>query len=216
MLLSTFVDKIVRMEKAIRSTVARKPRKHVPTRDSDATQARIVEAAKILFSQNSYEGVGVREIAANADVDPALVIRYFGSKEGLFRAIVSQAFDADPFLSEGPASLPAKAARVLMGEVDDTQWRSGYDPLRLLLRSIGSATAGPIVSEYLRDDFIAPIAAALHGRRRNERAALLAASMVGFALIRVALASAEGGTLQAKSLKTLLVGSLTTLTDNGA
>lgn len=216
MLLSTFVDKIIRMEKAIRSTVARKPRKHVPTRDSDATQARIVEAAKILFSQNSYEGVGVREIAANADVDPALVIRYFGSKEGLFRAIVSQAFDADPFLSEGPASLPAKAARVLMGEVDDTQWRSGYDPLRLLLCSIGSATAGPIVSEYLRDDFIAPIAAALHGRRRNERAAMLAASMVGFALIRVALASAEGGTLQAKSLKTLLVGSLTALTDNGA
>lgn len=204
------------MEKTTKPPAAGGPRRNATPRDSDATQARIVEAAKILFSQNSYEGVGVREIASNAGVDPALVIRYFGSKEGLFRAVVAQAFDADEFLSNGPEALPAQIARVLMSEVDDAQWRSGYDPLRLLLCSIGSATAGPIVSEYLRDDFIAPLAAALHGKHRNERAAMLAGSMVGFALIRVALASAEGGTLQGRPLKALLMNTLTALAGENA
>jgi AcrR family transcriptional regulator len=70
---------------------ARGARKRVATRDSDATQARILQAAKTLFSRNSYEGVGVREIASNADVDSALVIRYFGSKEGLFRTLIALA-----------------------------------------------------------------------------------------------------------------------------
>ncbi|WP_181439977.1 TetR/AcrR family transcriptional regulator [Paraburkholderia silvatlantica] len=200
------------MEKTDKLAATRKPRKHVATRDSDATQARILDAAKILLSQNSYESVGVREIASKADVDPALVIRYFGSKEGLFRTIASQAFGTEEFLSKGPEALPVEATRVLMEQVDDAQWRSGYDPLRLLLCSIGSATAGPIVSEYLRKDFIAQIAAALRGKHRNERAVMLAGCMVGFALIRVAQASSEGDLPQAKSLRTLLVETLTALT----
>lgn len=65
-----------------------------------------------------------------------------------------------------------------MGALDNDTWRSGSDPLRLFLCSIGSATASPIISEYLRDDFIAPIAGALQGGPCNERAAMLAGSIV--------------------------------------
>ncbi|AMH43356.1 MULTISPECIES: TetR/AcrR family transcriptional regulator [Burkholderiaceae] len=175
------------------------------TRDSEASRARILDAAKIRFSQNSYDGVGVREIAADANLDPAMVLRYFGSKENLFREIASQAFEVEALLADGIEALPERAASLLMGEVDDDAWRSGYDPLRLLLASIGSVTAGPILSEYLHRDFIAPLVKAIGGREARERGALVAAQIVGFALIRVAGDSSEGALPRRKSLKQLLV-----------
>ena len=51
---------------------------------SDRTRAAILEAARELFATEGYERATVRDIAAKAAIDPALVIRYFGSKEALF------------------------------------------------------------------------------------------------------------------------------------
>jgi AcrR family transcriptional regulator len=48
------------------------------------TRRRILAAAGELFSARGYEDVTVRDIAAVADADPALVIRYFKSKNDLF------------------------------------------------------------------------------------------------------------------------------------
>jgi len=72
-----------------------------PLRDAAGTRARILEAAKLRFCQRSYEQVGVREIAADANVDAALVNRYFGTKEELFAEISKGVFNAADFI-EGP------------------------------------------------------------------------------------------------------------------
>ena len=48
------------------------------------TRRRILAAAGEPFSARGYEGVTIRDIAAAADADPALVIRYFTSKNDLF------------------------------------------------------------------------------------------------------------------------------------
>src|ERR1700742_3098044 len=148
-------------------------------RDADATRSRILEAAKRHFSQNSYEGVGVREIAADAAVDPALISRYFGSKEGLFHEIAEHAFGADKFLAGGIEGLPERVIQMLTGEVDLGDWRGGYDPLRFLLSSIGSPTAGPILAKYLERDFLVPLSSSLGGRNSRERAMILAGQIIG-------------------------------------
>jgi hypothetical protein len=41
------------------------------------------EAAQELFGGQGYERTTVRDVAARASIDPAMVMRYFGSKEGL-------------------------------------------------------------------------------------------------------------------------------------
>lgn len=41
-----------------------------------------------LFGQKGFEGTSVREIASGADVNPAMISYYFGSKEKLFRDLV--------------------------------------------------------------------------------------------------------------------------------
>ncbi|VVE41638.1 HTH-type transcriptional repressor NicS [Pandoraea iniqua] len=179
-------------------------------RGADATRARILDAARLLFSQNSYEGVGVREIASLAQADPALVIRYFGSKEELFRAVVAMAFDTEDLLVGGIDALPKQATDMLMGTVDNEAWRASYDPLRLLLCSIGSPTAGPILGYYLDKDFLTPLSRALAGKHARERAALLGAQIIGFALMRVALSGSSTEPLQRTSLRKLLQESLAT------
>ena len=68
-------------------------------RNITATKARILEAAKRAFAELGYERAGLREIAAFADVNSALLVRYFGSKAGLFEAAMSDSIDVNDFLS---------------------------------------------------------------------------------------------------------------------
>ena len=51
---------------------------------SDRTRGVILEAAQRLFAAHGYDGTTIRGVATESGIDPALVIRYFGSKEELF------------------------------------------------------------------------------------------------------------------------------------
>lgn len=56
----------------------------------------ILDAARTLFAERGYRAVTVRDIAAAASCSPALVIKHFGSKEGLF----AQTKPEDPLTHE--------------------------------------------------------------------------------------------------------------------
>jgi AcrR family transcriptional regulator len=58
----------------------RKPRR------SDATRAAILTAARERFAAEGYERATIRAIAADAGIDPTMVMRYYGNKEKLFAA----------------------------------------------------------------------------------------------------------------------------------
>jgi len=58
---------------------------------SERTKLRIQQAAAKLFASRSFETVGTRAIAKEAGVDAALIHHYFGSKEGLFQAVLNAA-----------------------------------------------------------------------------------------------------------------------------
>lgn len=164
------------------------------------------------FSQNTYEGVGVRDIAADAGVDPALVIRYFGSKEDLFRAIVAKAFGTEELLDGGVSELPDRAADLLLSDFEPQRWREGYEPLRLLLASIGSPVAGPILAEHLDASFVRPLVEAIGGPQAEARGTLLAAQVVGFALMRIVSAERFPKASKATAFRRLLVESARHLT----
>src|SRR5262245_35373935 len=55
-------------------------------RRSDRSRAAILAAARDRFAADGYERATIRAIAADARIDPAMVMRYFGSKEKLFAA----------------------------------------------------------------------------------------------------------------------------------
>jgi AcrR family transcriptional regulator len=59
-------------------------------RDPEATKRRILAAALHEFSAKGISGARVDAIAARAKVNKAMLYYYFGSKEGLFRAVRGQ------------------------------------------------------------------------------------------------------------------------------
>src|SRR5262245_60443350 len=55
-------------------------------RRSDATRAGILAAARVRFAADGYDRATIRSIAADAGIDPAMVMRYYGTKDKLFAA----------------------------------------------------------------------------------------------------------------------------------
>src|SRR6266853_2965158 len=83
-------------------------------RNAAATRSAIVEAATRRFAYQGYEHAGLREIAADAGVDAAMVNRYFGSKEGLFTEVVERAFDIRYLVDGDRATLAERLARIVV------------------------------------------------------------------------------------------------------
>lgn len=54
---------------------------------SDKRQ-HLIQVAELLFAQQGYEAVSIRQLAKEAGVNLAMISYYFGSKEGLFAAIL--------------------------------------------------------------------------------------------------------------------------------
>ncbi|MFF4284352.1 MULTISPECIES: TetR/AcrR family transcriptional regulator [unclassified Streptomyces] len=67
-----------------------------------ATEARILDHARELFAEKGFDRTTIRAVAAAASVDPALVMRYFGSKRELFTQAV-QALPAPPTTPDADA-----------------------------------------------------------------------------------------------------------------
>ncbi len=63
------------------------------------TRADVLAAARTRFARVGYDNATIRAIATDADVDPALVHHYFGTKRDLFREAVAFPVDADRLLA---------------------------------------------------------------------------------------------------------------------
>jgi AcrR family transcriptional regulator len=61
-------------------------------RDADATQARILAAAKKEFAKSGLGGARVDEIADRAKANKRMIYHYFGNKEDLFRIVLEDAY----------------------------------------------------------------------------------------------------------------------------
>jgi AcrR family transcriptional regulator len=160
----------------------------LPRLSAAESRARILAAARAAFTRAGYDTVGVREIAAAAGVDPAMVPRLFGSKETLFSEIAHGAFSLEPAF-EGPVEgLGERIARHLLGPIPKAD-PEAFDEFQFLLRSVGSPVAAPILSVALHADFIRPLSKRMSGADAEARAALITAYVLGFAVLRAAIGS---------------------------
>jgi AcrR family transcriptional regulator len=156
------------------------------SRNSGQTRERILGAARTMFSRQSYENVGTRDIAAEAGVDAALVNRYFGSKEKLFSEVIEGGFRVEEHLSKHLNDLGTHLAEQVL---DDIEEEDAFDALRVLLRAAGNPVIAAIVSERFHAEFVKPLAKLLPGRDAEMRAALIASYVVGLATMRHGLSS---------------------------
>lgn len=154
-----------------------------PRRRSDVTRTAILEAARQRFAADGYERATVRAIAQDAGIDPSMVMRYYGSKEGLFAAVI----DVELILPDLNALPVDDVGAVLVGHFLDL-WEND-SVLQTLLRVGATNEAG---AARMRDVFagqILPLAERFVVTRKDaaRRAALVASQVLGMALVRYVL-----------------------------
>lgn len=150
-------------------------------RNAAATRQAILDAARRCFAHDAYEQVGVREIAAIAGIDPSLVNRYFGSKEGLFAEAITARFDLSDLFVGDRDTLGERLVRFVLKQKVAGQ---DHDPLLALLRSSASDVTGHFFREALIEGFVQPLAARLEGPDARNRAELIGAILLGLLVYR--------------------------------
>src|SRR5580698_6448159 len=84
-------------------------------RDAAATRAAILEAAQGQFARLGYDRAALRDIAAEAGADVALIKRYFGGKEALFTEALKASFKADRLKDWTRATFAGDVAEMMAG-----------------------------------------------------------------------------------------------------
>ncbi|WP_280834979.1 TetR/AcrR family transcriptional regulator [Mycolicibacterium frederiksbergense] len=152
-------------------------------RSADRTREAILAAAREQFAAAGYQGTTIRAVAAAAGIDPALVIRYFGTKDKLFAT-------ASEFDLRFPDFSAMDRSRMgwLLVEHFLNRWE-GDEALTVLLRS---ATTNAEAAQRMRDIFgaqLVPVVATVAPAAEAERrAGLIGSQMMGLALCRFVLA----------------------------
>jgi AcrR family transcriptional regulator len=150
-------------------------------RSSEQTKATILAAAREQFAAAGFAGTTIRSVATAAEIDPSMVMRYFGNKDRLFAAAAE--FDLRfPDVSQVPVD---ELGPVLVGHFL-TRWE-GDEALIVLLRS---ATTNADAAERMREIFgaqLGPSVAAIAPDDAPRRAGLIATQMLGMALCRLVL-----------------------------
>lgn len=152
-------------------------------RNAEATRAAILEAAKAHFALLGYDVAVLRDIARDAGVDVALVKRYFGGKEALFREALRASFRSDGVQGWDRATMANELATSLADSphVDEAQTHR----FQFLLRAATSPTTAPLLNDLVQDRFLGPIREWLGGADADARARVFAASYIGFLVERL-------------------------------
>jgi AcrR family transcriptional regulator len=141
-------------------------------------------AARAIFAARGYEQTTIRAVAAQADVDASMVMRYFQSKAGLFTAAVTTDLQV-PDLRSVPASHRGELlVRYFVGRWEGP---AADDKLIALLRTAvtSEAVAGQV--QVILGQRLTERIAALGDEQASVRAALIAAQLLGLALCRYIL-----------------------------
>jgi AcrR family transcriptional regulator len=154
-----------------------------------STRAEIVAAAAHRFAIAGYDATSVRQVAADAGVDPALVRRFFGGKERLFTDVASALIDparAVAAVADGPRETAGeRLLRYFLSLLGDVQRPGPF--LGLIRSAVTSEHAANLMRRFLAERVLGEIAATLHADRPDLRAALVASQLVGLAVARYAV-----------------------------
>ncbi|MEV5651490.1 TetR family transcriptional regulator [Nocardia sp. NPDC052254] len=156
----------------------------VPRR-SDTTRAAILESARRHFARGGFGKATIRAIAADAGIDPSMVIRYYGSKDGLFDAALNVDLGLPDLSAVEQDALGETIARRFL-ELWETA--PGNELLLALLRS--SISDGAVAQRFQRvfaEQLMPMVTAVGDPVDAPRRAGLVVSQIIGLAVCRYVL-----------------------------
>jgi AcrR family transcriptional regulator len=157
-----------------------------PRDERGVLSARILSAAREQFAQHGWAGTTIRAVAREADVDPALVYHYFGSKEALLDAATTPpqrwlesvaATWATPVDQLGSALL-----RLMLGAWADAE--IGPVLRAVLLTAAHDETTREKLRRVVEGSLIGASQVGTDGTDRSRRSGLISSQIMGLAMMR--------------------------------
>lgn len=154
------------------------------------TKQSILESARKAFAERGFDKASIRAIAAGAEVDPALVHHYFGTKEKLFLASMNAPInpaEVIPAALAGPREEAGeRLVRLVLGVWDSS---AGSAALALLRSALSNEWTARLMREFVVTQVLRRAVAHLDidEKEAPTRAALVATQIAGLAVVRYVL-----------------------------
>jgi AcrR family transcriptional regulator len=146
---------------------------------AERTRGSILQAAQRMFSTKGYAESGVRDIAALAGVNSALISRYFGSKAELFRAALEASMDVTRF-TDIPKERFGEAVADLFRDAEGAE---SY-PIPMLVLAAADSQARDLALAVLAKSITKPLEVWLGGEAAAQKAVQLEIVVTGFLVYR--------------------------------
>ena len=150
---------------------------------ASVTKQAILLAARERFAADGYDRATIRAIAADAHIDPAMVIRYFGTKEKLFAATAEFELHL-PALDE----VPRDRMGARLAEQFVQRWEGDESLLALLRTAVTHEAAADRIRNIFATQVCGVVAELVDDPAEADvRAGLISSQILGLALCRYAL-----------------------------
>jgi AcrR family transcriptional regulator len=156
---------------------------------ASGSRAAIIEAARRLFAERGYSATSMRAIGAEAGVDAALIVHFFGTKARLLRESIRW-----PFVPEEAAEQVYGGGRRNVGEnlarlvLDTWEHEGDRNAIMTLLRGATvEPEAADMLREFMQNELFPPLFERLEVPEAQLRANLTASQLVGLGMARYVL-----------------------------
>jgi AcrR family transcriptional regulator len=167
---------------------ARRGRGRPPVGTGTDTRAAILDAARTCFAERGYDHATIRDIAAAAAVDPALLHHHFGSKHDLFLAAMRLPVDPTEIVCGILAGDPNRLGERIV-DTFLTVWDSpaGAALAGMIRSAVSHEPSSRMLSEFIASSVLTPVVKQLGLRDDKLRVTYVASQLFGLALTRYIL-----------------------------
>lgn len=145
-----------------------------------STRTTVLAAARARFAADGFAGTTIRGVATDAGVDPSQVMQFFGSKDGLFAAVMEVPASAlqrfDTAFAGPDAHLGERVVRAYLQAWEGPAAEA--EPLMAMLRSaVVNEEASLQLREFIQSRLVHGMAG--RGQEATLRAGLAASMLIG-------------------------------------
>lgn len=153
---------------------------------ANTTRSDIALVAMRQFAKLGYDRTTFRSVAAEADVDPALVVRFYKTKRQLFAQVTQLPFDASSILpgliAGDKEKIGERVSQFLLNMLESPQ--TGGIVVAMVRAAATEPEAAELLRQILSREIFAPLTAHLEADQADFRATLAAAQVVGVIFAR--------------------------------
>lgn len=159
---------------------------HGPRDERGVLAGRILDEARTSFAEHGYAGTTIRAVARAADVDPALVYHYYGSKEELLEAATTLPQTFFDEIVSAWATPPDRAGEALVRRMLGN-WQNPLHGqiLRAVMQISGNVDSTRAkLAGIIANSIMGPAAQTLDEDERALRSSLVSSQLMGLAFMR--------------------------------